>query len=334
MKDFIIQNSSVANQDITVAIDNGYDSTKVYAVINGKEYKFKFRSKYELSEDDLNKNNTMSLTWDNKSYLVGEGAMMDDLEYDKTNGELHKICTYTALARLSNFMGVNFNLVVGYPLNIYSKNKEGFAEYLKTEGLIDVKIRYDGNIYEDKLFGVNECLVLPQGAGAVFGENKKWEDKIVAILDIGGQTINGCIMNNLNIVRQSIFTEKLGVFILENEIKKNLDSAFGVDIQPYEMQEIMKNKIYKKFGKKVEESIEIIEKTIQNHVKNIQKSMRLNKYNIEGLSNVLLVGGGSIVLKDYLCKVIPQCVPCDDPVFANVQGFYEVGKVIYGQKDI
>lgn len=318
---------------VLVAVDNGYDSTKVYSIINGREYKFKFRSKFEKTDDDLNKNNTMGLIWNDENYIVGEGATMDDLEYDKTEGELHKICTYTALGKLSNYMGVNFNLVAGYPLNIYSGEKERFAEYLKTNGLVDVRIR-ERDYYEDKLFGIQECIVLPQGAGAVFSDVNRWKDKIVAILDIGGQTVNGCIVDNLNVVRSSMFTEKLGMFILGNELKKKLDSVYGVDIQEYELSNIIFNRKYKKFGQNIQESTEIIEKIIENHVKNIQKVMRKNRYDIEGLSDILLIGGGSLVLKDYLCKIIPQAVMADDPVYANVKGFYEVGKVLYGEKNI
>jgi plasmid segregation protein ParM len=216
-------------------------------------------------------------------------------------------------------------------LNIYSNNKDLFAEYLKTEGFVDVKIRYDKDYYEDKLFKVSECTVLPQGAGALYSEPEKWKDKLVAIIDIGGNTVNGCIADNLNIVRESKFTEKLGILILQNEIKKKLDSEYGVDIQGYEMGGIMRDRIYKKFGQSIEKSREIIEEIMKNHVKNIKKVMRKNKYNIEGLPYILLVGGGSLVLKDYLCKVFPQAVMIDDPVYANVKGFYEVGRILYAE---
>jgi plasmid segregation protein ParM len=291
MKGFI--NEENVNPTIELAsIDNGYDSTKVYAIINGKEHRFKYRSKYEVSDDDLNKNNTMSFYYNGRNYIVGEGASMEDLDYDKTNSELHKICTYTALARLSNYIGCNFNLVVGYPLNIYSEGKDTFAEYLKTDELIETSIRYEKNIKEKKLFGVNECIVFPQGAGAVFCDSDKWRDKTVSIIDVGGQTVNGVVMKNLNIVRGTRFTEKLGMFILQNDIKKNLNSTYQTDIQEYQLEEIMKDKYYTKYGKKMEGSEEIIEETIVNHVKTIQNFMTKNKHNIEGSKYVLLIGEG------------------------------------------
>jgi plasmid segregation protein ParM len=268
MKEFITQ------QNVMASVDNGYDSTKVYAVINGKEYKFKFKSKFEKANDDLNKNNTMGLWYCDEHYLVGEGASMDNLEYDKTGNELHKICTYAALSRLSNYIGMDFNLVVGYPLNIYSANKEVFAQYLKTDGFVDVKVRYESESYEEKLFKVSECTVLPQGAGALYCEPDKWKDRLVAIIDIGGNTINGCIADNLNIVRESIFTEKLGILILQNEIKKRLDSVYGVDIQEYELPGILRDRIYRKYGVIQEKSKEIIEEILQNHVENIKKVIK------------------------------------------------------------
>ena len=132
-------------------------------------------------------------------------------------------------------------------------------------------------------------------------------------------------------MRESKFTEKLGILILQNEIKKKLDSEYGVDIQGYEMGGIIKDKIYKKYGQNIEKSSEIIENIMENHVENIKKVMRKNKFNIEGLPYILLVGGGSLVLKEYLRKVFPQAVMISDPVYANVKGFYEVGKILYAE---
>lgn len=318
---------------ILVAVDNGFDATKVYTIINGKEYKFAFKSKYEESDDDLNKQNTMNFYYDGKDYLIGEGASMDNFEYDKTNNELHKICTYAALARLSNYVGMKFNLIAGYPLNLYSANKIDFAKYLTTDEFVETKIRYDGNVYEEKLFQVNDCIVLPQGVGALYIEPDRWKDKVVGVIDIGGLTINGCVVDNLNIVRETMFTEKCGIKILMNDIKKKLDSIYGVDIKEYEMKKIIFNKKYKKFGQNIEESTEIIEKIMENYIKNIQNIMRKNKFDIESLEDILFIGGGSIIVRDELCKIYPQAVFIDDPVYANVRGFYEVGRILYGTED-
>ena len=80
-----VGNSNNTMQKVLIAVDNGFDSTKVYCVLNNKEYKFKFNSKFEkvIFEDDLNKNNTFKLYYNNTVYLVGEGATYSNLNKDK-----------------------------------------------------------------------------------------------------------------------------------------------------------------------------------------------------------------------------------------------------------
>jgi plasmid segregation protein ParM len=250
---------------------------------------------------------------------VGEGATMSNVEYDKTSNELHKICTYAALASLSNFIGTEFNIVVGYPINIFSANKETFAEYLKTSDFIETEL--DGEI---KVFKVNDCLVFPQGAGALYVNPERYKNKVIAILDIGGLTINGCIFDNLNLIRESIFTENLGTIILQNKVKKALDKRFSLNIQEYELPWIIKNG-YRQ-GK--EESKKIIDEVLMNHVEEIRKMARVNNWNIDNLE-ILLAGGGSLLLEDHLKKVFTAATVSDDPVNDNVKGFYNIGRMMY-----
>lgn len=301
-----------------VAIDNGYWSTKVFTNDN----QFFFRSKYEKTDDTFNKNNTYSLFYEEESYIVGDGATQDNIDYDKTQNELAKICTYTALSKISNCVGTNFNLMVGYPLKLYSTNKEIFADYLKTDGFIDCEINS-----EKKVFNVSNVIVLPQGAGALYSDVNRFKNKIIAILDIGGLTVNGCIFDNLNLIRNTIFTEDLGIFILYNEIKKALDSQFGINIQEYEIPDIVRYGLKMNNGKYKNESLITVNEVMQKHVEDIKKICKKNKWNIGNLE-ILLIGGGSLVLKNQLLNQIPYSSLTENPLNDNVKGFYKAGELL------
>lgn len=300
------------------AIDNGYWATKVYTASES----FSFRSRYEKAiNDNLDSSSTMSFRYNNEDYLVGEGATVSNIEYDKTSNELHKICTYAALAKLSTCMGTEFNIVVGYPLNIYSSNKESFAEYLKTDGFIDTEVNG-----EMKLFNVNHVTVFPQGAGALYVNPSQYKSRVVAILDIGGLTVNGCVFEDLNLVRSSIFTRNLGTIILMNKIKKALDKWYNTNIQEYELPDIIKHGL----KKRPHESGIIIHEVIINHIDEIRNAMLINNWNIENLE-ILLIGGGSLLMEEQLKMMFPLATISTDPVNDNAKGFYNIGRVVYGE---
>jgi plasmid segregation protein ParM len=322
MQNVITSISKQSIQKVLCAIDHGFHSTKVYTVINGKEYKFKFDSKYErvLQDDDLNKNNTMKIYWNGYNYLVGEGASNDSLDDDKYNNELARICTYAALSKLSNFVGYEFDLVCGYPLTTCSNSKDNFVEYLKSDGVEEIEL--EGEL---KRFKIGDVNVLPQGASALYGLNTQdYKDKVVGILDVGGKTINGIVISNLNPIRQTMFTEDLGILILYNSIKMALNKE-GINVMDYQVPYVM-DKGLPGYGNEVGE---IIDGVITKHVNDIKVIMRRNKWAIESLP-ILTIGGGSIVLQDALCKILPHVIRVDEPEYANVKGFYRVGELYYG----
>jgi len=300
------------------AIDNGYWATKVYT----KAKQFSFRSKYEKASDMLNPNNTMSLFYEGTNYIVGEGATMSNVDYDKTSNELHKICTYAALSSLSSRYGTDFCIVVGYPLNVYISGAESFSNYLLTKSYVNTKL--DG---EEKTFRIIDCTVFPQCAGAAYVYPERFKNRLVGILDIGGLTVNGCIFDNLNLIRESIFTENLGSIILNNKIKKALEIRYGMNIQDYEIPGIIKNGL----RKYPEESAAIIKEVMMNHVEEIKRVAKVNKWNVDNL-DIMFIGGTSITLYDQLKKLFPNGELSDDPVNDNAKGFYKVGEMIY-EKD-
>lgn len=299
-----------------VAIDHGYSAVKAYSGNKAVS----FQSRIEETNESINTNQTYRVTYNDKTYLVGAGASLNYIEYDKTANEINKIYTLVALSKFMDGNYESFKLVTGYPLNLYSANKHIFSKYLK---FFDIPFEIDG---VRKKITIDDCIVFPQGAGALFVNPLYYKDKVVAVIDIGGLTINGVIFENLNLQSSSMFTVNLGTIILYNKLRKALNSKFTTNIQEYEIPNILKNGLI--INGEQQDITNIVDNIFKEHRKLIRAECRKYNWNIETL-DILAVGGGSLVLDGYLQKVFPQCRIADDPVMANVTGFYNIGVNYY-----
>lgn len=307
------------NQEpIIVAIDNGYYGTKIYC---GDKILY-LRSKYEKSNDTYNKKNTHHLVYNDIDFIVGEGAAISSMDYDKTSNEMYQIITYTGLSLLSNYLGSLFYLVGSYPLNIYNENKDKFANYLKGESIFSTQLNG-----EHKNFTILDAITFPQGISHAYNNPKLFNNQIRGVLDFGGLTINGVILDDLNVIPGTSFTENLGSIILCNEIKKNLDKRFSQNIQVYEIPSIIKHGL-KINGNLEPESISIIQYTINDHMIKIKKVMKSNNWNVDSLE-LFVTGGSSLDFTSQLRSVFPQAIFSDDPINDGAKGLFKIGKLIY-----
>lgn len=305
-----------------VAIDHGYDSIKIH---DGKNI-LAFKSKYEIAKNNISRNNTYHIKYGSSEYVVGDGASTNYIEYDKTANEYNQIFTLAALGRIMGDKDYcEFNVVAGYPLNLYAANRSAFAKYLKSQDVVEFE--FNGS---KKRLIIKDCLVFPQGIGAIFTNPNQYTGKLQAVLDIGGLTVNGGILNNLNLDNNTMFTINQGCLILFNKLKKILNSKFTQNIQEYEIPNIIENGLIIN-GEKAKAEL-LIDETIFEHCNAIKAECRRFNWNVDTLE-ILLVGGGAHVLDGYIQIVIPQIQIINDPVFANVKGFYEVGRRYYAKNN-
>lgn len=296
-------------------IDNGYYST--VALQQDPSIVPYFRSKVQKVSSPINTHNTHHLMYRGTLYLVGEGAENIDINLNKSNSELHFLTTLTALGLMSTEES-NFRIISNCPLNLYNKrNKEELEDALRSKQKI-------GFILNNKAKNVSvlDCLVFPQSLPALYVNSAK--SSITAILDIGGMTAQGCITQNKNIVQSSVFTENLGTLVLMNSIKKALNSKYNINLQDYQLEDTIKNGLTQdKTG-----SIKIIQEICTEHTEKILQAARLTGWNLENIE-VMLTGGGSLLLEEFLSKALPNYFVSSNPVYDNVKGLWEVAKYYY-----
>ena len=287
------------------AIDNGYFSTKVKT----EEKLFKFRSKIQEFNDEQINADTFEIA--DKIYIVGNGK--DTIEIKKIDNEVHRICTIVGLSKLTNDIE-EFKVIVALPMSHYLNRdfREQFKNYLSNPNIIHVKHQN-----KKKVIIIKDLIVFMQGASALYAHNpEQYKNNLVAVLDIGGLTTNGCIFENLKPIPESIFTINSGMLILYNKIKTAINQQNCLNVQDYEIPYI------------IHQHTDIFNQIVSEHVQKVIREMRAHNWSIETLP-ILGVGGGILELEDIMKQYFPQLQLSQNPIYDNVNGLFNIGKVMF-----
>lgn len=300
-----------------LAVNNGYWATKV---CNGKGV-YQFRTKFKETLDNVNVPNTYLVKYKDKSFCIGDGADTEMFEYDKTKTEIHKLCTLIACFNEMNKFREEFQIVSSIPLKLFQTQRIIFENYIKTDEYKEIVC----NGVTKQIY-IKECRAFPETMAAVYSAPHVFKNKVIGIIDAGGLTVNGCIIENMRIIPSSIFTINEGGFILFNKLRMQLNKDFLLNLQSYQMPEVIKNGL-NIYGK--EQDIQKkIDEAMQQHAQEIKNQMQLNNWSTETLE-IVLIGGTSQLIYKYLVKEFPQAKLHSDPIYANAKGLYEVGKVVF-----
>lgn len=142
---------------------------------------------------------------------------------------------------------------------------------------------------------VEDFLIAPEGGGTYWYALSQFpflDSSKVRIVDIGSRTVNYVTINNKKYINKDSGTLNYGAFMLEEK-----------SLQP------------EQFASKVVADLS-------------KKWLEYDKSN----DIVLLTGGGSIDLQKWLKPQFPNCRLIDEPVFANVLGYYKMGEMKWQTK--
>jgi plasmid segregation protein ParM len=120
-----------------------------------------------------------------------------------------------------------------------------------------------------------------------------------------------------------MITTDHGVNILRSKLADTLTSKYGTTISDSDVEQLFKDKYLYLNGEKQEDSKEIIERLIADHVKEIFNHARSRKLTFNN-TEMIFVGGGSLLLRDYILMQFPAALIHSDPQFANVLSFLKI----------
>lgn len=287
---------------MVLAINAGFYNTKIY---NGDELVV-YNSKVQQNADG-----ERTILASNGIYEVGEGYRSLD---DKTDNLTHKLCTEYALLKYSKAEKVN--LMVALPLQFYM-NREYRERYRSSlikshSGIIDGV---------ERVVTVVDCTVYAEGAAAYLNYKEQYANKVVGVLDFGGNTINCMIFERGKIVRETISTLDLGMIKLERSIIDAVNTDKLLNVQEYELSDIMKDKEYKS----------IVDRVIDNHMEQVKQRLIEKKWDIARI-DIFATGGGVNVIGANISKTFKNVTVSKTGLFDNVLGLSAAGAALYGDK--
>lgn len=287
-----------------LCVDNGYGKTKVKT--NNRLYMFDSKVQTAINNDGT------IIQLNGIDYQIGTGQ--DDICLDKSNSLVHQLCLLKTIAENTSD-NEEVRLILDLPLTHYynqecrNQFKESVYQY-KT-------IKYNGKLKTVNVVKVEAC---PQGLSSLYayGENQ-YKNKIIGVLDIGSLTVDGCIVNDLKPIKETIFSINLGTLILENKIKTALNQEFMLNIQDYEMPYIIKNGLSNIQGADM-----VIQNCIEEYFNSLKREMMAKNWSVETI-DVLGIGGGSILLNDMLSLHF-KYTQSNNPIYDNVLGLWNIGE--------
>lgn len=316
-----------------IAIDTGKGYTKgVLRSEDGVIERVKFRTKVMeangLDNDTLMKN-TNVIEFEGKKYLIGDLISEDYVNYDlsKQKNE-HLISIYLAIAKLLEHSQeytamAKIYLAVNIPISLYKneQKKREYEAFIQNSGRV-VGIEVNGKPFS---FTIESIIALPEAIGPVYYHSNDFRQKRALIFDIGSLNTSILEFNRLIPNYDRMLVSNLGVNILRSSIAEQLSSRYGISFTNDDAEQILRDKRVIVDGTEQEEGNEIISNAFEQHVKQIINFAKSHKISFAN-SEIIIIGGGSILLKKQLIKIFPNATfaPSDDAQFSNTLSFLKI----------
>lgn len=301
-----------------ISIDPGKYALKAISKdLHGNKHRIKFRSKMNLTKElsvsskPGEEADTYVISYDNRNYLIGKKAEI--INYEKNKGILiHKLAMYTAISQLVPNDSI-VELAVGCPIDTFNNYTErmNYRNYLLEDK--DVKIRINNKPYN---FTIDKISIYPESAGRVLKNFAKYENRILAVIDIGGLNVNACVYSEGDILTETCFTINKGSNVFLNELRLALNKEFAANIQEWQMEMVYKDGFIRKHPHK---SKEFIEDFTIDYIDEILRETQKRNWDLDNI-DVAFTGGGSILFEDLIVKKIPHAEITKDGVWDNAEG--------------
>lgn len=277
----------------TVVVDLGNYNVKYLADRKGI-FSAKYSTKFNANSDMFER-----IEIDGQLTFIGIGEY--EREFNKVEKNYLPLLLY-AIDKATNESDINLCLLL--PIAQMS-NKDKLINELKGNTFI---FDINGN---NRRININKVAVLAEGFVSYYSLEDKIED--ILIIDIGSRTVN--YSSFLDGKLEKSFTERIGVFDLYSTIK-DIENSRGGDYLEEDIERLIKNN-----------KIVVDSKIYLGFLKDILNRTK-SKVNIKSYTKVLFVGGGSVVLKDYIEANTPASV-VDDAIFTNVIGAHKLCEVVW-----
>ena len=195
---------------IRLGVDNGNYNTK-------SSEGMLYASGYAVSDKEFI-TPEMQLFYEGKYYAVGERRLR--FQQDKTREQDTFILTLPAIAEAMKKVGTTnaeITLGVGLPIDSYGAQKDAFRSYFLRD---DLSFMFEGTTYRCR---IADCKVFAQGHAALCRYYQQLKEyRSIALIDIGGYTVDVLTVHNFRLDRSSCASLRMGTITLYSRIQDAL----------------------------------------------------------------------------------------------------------------
>ena len=303
-----------------VLVDCGNSSTKAQCILpSGEVVRIIIPTLASKGSDKVGMGGYVIEDFEGESYVVGDENKTINTNIMLSKMDMtHKLSTLTAIHQLVD-NGAEVELSVGLPIHSYYNveyRKEYIEFYSQHE---DLTLTINGI---EKSFSLVKVSAKPEGVGHVFNFPT---EGLIGVIDIGYTTIDGAVFKDCSPLAETVFSLIDGANPFKTTVRDNLNKELLLNIQPYQLDEILSKGLY---GAKSQQADEIINKCKKEYLKKIVNEMLKHGWEIQTLP-IVFTGGGSLLLKDMI-EQIDTFIVSDNCIFDNLDGFTEMEMILNG----
>lgn len=329
------------NEKLIIGLDVGYGMTKAVCE-NGQQVRFPslvapaefIRFKADVGASVQTNGMTLHATGEGDVF-VGElaarqgrpGAVRSPRDRDRVADPIMNHLADAAFASLlpeQDYACVN--LVTGLPVDYY-RDAHLLAEHLRGQHTINV----DGR---SLVVDVSDVLVVPQPFGALLSVLLDERGRLLAavehlvrsqigVLDVGAHTTDLILVDGLEYIEAGSGSLEVGVSTVLEMLRKVLLDDYRISYEPHQLEVAIRRGWLVIDGQRMplnglaHSQLNVIAQSIEARARTL--------WNIGTLSAIILAGGGSLALRQWLEPYFKQGIYAPDAAMANVVGFLRYG---------
>lgn len=307
-----------AKEVYKVFADCGNSTTKVRCYLpNGETLHTVISTLISTGEDRMYQGSYIVKDYEGSSYVVGDENKTVNTNILLSKMDLsHKLPVLVAIHQCVPD-GTTVELFVGLPIHSYYNTdyRKEYVAFYQKEKTVTLTVN---NV--EKTFTIAKVTAMPESVGHVFNNPV---DSLIGVIDIGYTTIDGAVFRDCAPILDTVFSLVDGANPFKTKVRDELNKELLLNIQPYQMDEILSKGMY---GAKHNDAQEIIKRCQIEYLKKIVNEMLKHAWEIQSLP-IVFTGGGSILLKDII-EEYETFMVSDNPVFDNLDGFGEMGMIL------
>jgi len=338
---------SQKNKAVYVGVDDGHYAVKIVTE-DGQMYTVPSRAK--AGKHLISLSTAGSSASDGGIYTTEEDQTFtvsshlsepDDTRFrDYPKSMLNRVLVHHGL-RVAGYSGKDVNIATGLPVSYYYNGGSANDDLIqaKVKNLSKGVSADDGDSAR-----IVTNFVTTEAIAAYFNEMigmdgqpteiaAQIERSTVGVIDVGGKTTDCAVIlpggTQVDTARSG--SSDVGVLTLNDRIEAALRAKFDFDrVPPTMVESAVSSGVVKVYGKE-QSVLDIVNAEKEKLAAQIMSTVRAKIGSGMDLDFILLVGGGTIVLREQLTRHFPNCRIPEHAEYANAMGMLKIAKYVIGQ---